>query len=89
MTTMTRQDAPAAVLALPPIRSDRYAATKSAVRTRCEHLGLSADQTRRCVDHAAALQRRGRSAGLAIAEGCKMARNIAANRRAYVPGGAA
>ena len=89
MPTLCIDDLSGSVLALPPIRADRYAAAKRAVRERCQALGLSADQTRRCVDHAAALQRRGRSAGLAIAEGCKMARNIAGNHHAHAPKGAA
>lgn len=80
---------PSTVLALPRMRGDRYQATKAAVRERCKHLHLTPAQTAECVDHAAALMRRGRSGAVATNAGIRMAKDIAAAREAWQPGGAA
>lgn len=80
---------PSTVLALPRLRGDRYQATKAAVRERCRFLHLTPAQTAECVDHAAALMRRGRSGAVATAAGIRLAKDIATQRDSWQPGGAA
>ncbi len=77
------------VTAMPKIRGDRYQRVKAQVRERCEFYRLDRYDTQACVDHAAKLMRRGRSAAVAVSEGVRMAKDLAATRDNWQPGGAA